>query len=159
MESFSLLANRSYHSQSQPAKKAPAKKKAATTSKQAQLSFAPAGRSTTSRAAATKAKGRMVVRSGQLYFYALVAEHLDRSTTIATDVSMQGVSFNSSYRLYLGESMIVILVLLWVGLYNVHTSNSFTLALTDQDLERSTVSVLTHTALQHGSRYAVCRVF
>ncbi|KAK7460995.1 meiotic recombination [Stygiomarasmius scandens] len=40
-------------------KKAPAKKKAAATTKQTQLSFAPAGRS--SRAAATKARGKMVV--------------------------------------------------------------------------------------------------
>jgi hypothetical protein len=45
---------------SQPTtKKAPAKKKAAPTAKQSQLTFAPAGRS--SRAAATKARGKMVV--------------------------------------------------------------------------------------------------
>ncbi|KAF9022233.1 DNA repair exonuclease [Hymenopellis radicata] len=52
-------------SQSQaPAKKAPAKKKApaASAAKQSQLSFAPAGRSST-RAAATKAKGKMVIDS------------------------------------------------------------------------------------------------
>ncbi|KAG5649982.1 meiotic recombination [Sphagnurus paluster] len=45
---------------SQPTKKAPAKKKAAAPSRQSQLTFAPAaGRS--SRAAATKAKGKMVI--------------------------------------------------------------------------------------------------
>ncbi|KAF9260760.1 DNA repair exonuclease [Marasmius fiardii PR-910] len=45
---------------SQPAtRKAPAKKKTAATPKQAQLTFAPSGRS--SRAAATKARGKMVV--------------------------------------------------------------------------------------------------
>ncbi len=53
-------------SQSQaPAKKAPARKKApaASAAKQSQLSFTPAGRSST-RAAATKAKGKMVVSFG-----------------------------------------------------------------------------------------------
>lgn len=46
---------------SQTTKKAPAKKKPAASSKQAQLNFAPAtGRSST-RAAATKARGKMVV--------------------------------------------------------------------------------------------------
>ncbi|KAF8916588.1 Metallo-dependent phosphatase-like protein [Mucidula mucida] len=52
-------------SQSQaPAKKAPARKKApaASAAKQSQLSFTPAGRSST-RAAATKAKGKMVIDS------------------------------------------------------------------------------------------------
>jgi double-strand break repair protein MRE11 len=45
---------------SQTTKKAPAKKKPTASSKQAQLNFAPAGRSST-RAAATKARGKMVV--------------------------------------------------------------------------------------------------
>lgn len=50
---------------SQPAKKAPAKKKAAAApAKQSQLAFAPAGRS--SRAAATKARGKMVVSPLQI---------------------------------------------------------------------------------------------
>ncbi|RDB17053.1 Double-strand break repair protein MRE11 [Hypsizygus marmoreus] len=47
---------------SQPAKKAPAKKKAAAAPKQSQLTFAPAaGTGRSSRAAATKARGKMVV--------------------------------------------------------------------------------------------------
>jgi double-strand break repair protein MRE11 len=52
---------KSYCSSTTATKKAPTKKKAAaSSSKQATLSFAPSGRTST-RAAATKAKGKMVV--------------------------------------------------------------------------------------------------
>lgn len=61
-----------YLSTSQPAtKKAPARKKAAPAAKQSQLTFTPAGRS--SRAAATKARGKMVVSF--IYSFSVVGFH------------------------------------------------------------------------------------